>query len=68
MPITISGVGVNVTIELEEGATAEDALAAAGFEDTSELDVAVNGEPVEAGTEVTENDSVVATPKKAELG
>jgi len=69
MPIQISGVGVNVSIEIED-ASVEEALAQAGFESTDDLDVSVNGEPVEdpANTPVQGGESVVATPKKAELG
>jgi sulfur carrier protein ThiS len=70
MPITISGVGVNVTIDIEEGASVADALGAAGFNDTESVDVQVDGAPVEApeATPAVEGSQVSATPKNAALG
>jgi hypothetical protein len=68
--ITINGIGVAATVEVNDGESYTDALNRAGFAAPAELDVNVNGETIENPDEVAvETDAVVtATPKQAALG
>lgn len=67
--IKVTGVGVDTEVSVPEGATIEVILNEAGI-DSSDVNVQVNGSPVESPSTTTAapGDSVTATPANASLG
>lgn len=65
--IKITGVGVDTSVDVPEGATVEVLLAEAGI-DAGEVNVEVNGESVSPSDTASPGDTVTATPKAASLG
>lgn len=67
--VRVSGVGSSNEVEVEVGATAQDALAAAGIDaEAAGLNTSVDGERTDGSAPVEDGSQVVATPRAAKLG
>lgn len=68
--IRVTGVGVDTTVSVPDGATIDVVLAEAGIEDAESVNVEVNGTPVESpsSTQAEPGSAVSATPRNASLG